>query len=625
MLNLIVPKLAILTSIADRFAELNNLEMFGIGLGVATLVLLVIFFIVVRLIRSHQLKTHSIYINLDEGIFQGSDEELILKTKAENEVNISNIQPFKEGYKFNGFNIYKRYISSKITDQGVEKTTITTEELDGDSKDFIIMPDYDLYMVAKYSPLADRKVQALKNITYYSDFLTFDDLVSEIMHLNEDKENYPEPILIKKSIKHENILFIFKRDTIIAMLHRVNGLTKVFLRTSDDLDEKMLNSFYQAEDINDCYNWYSFVIIYNTKLSRFIRSFKNTYDEIDVTDPTSEVEFKLICSSMTDFSDPIVDRAQYLVDLYEKEKHSKDVPEFVSKREIPSNFKVNFETKANSVKDYSLPPDADEIDDIADEINDIKEPTQEKSKENDHEATIGEEAPEEDAKEEKNAAEEPVEYVEEIKGDVKEEKPEETVKEVVKEAVKEAVEEEVPEVVEEEKKAVEETLKEVVQEVVKEKPVEAIMPEKVVETKLKDSSADISDNRKKIPLTKLEEEEKDIPLSKLKLNRVEFVQLVTRDFEEQEREIKIPEIPKFPITIKNKGKVYALVYENSFGLVRVVVRINKDVFCEHCGEHKLFTKAKFPIGKDWYQFYLDDSFASEYQLKEIFVLIKDNV
>jgi len=625
MVNLIVPKIAILTTIAERFAELNNLEMFGIGLGVATLVLLVIFFIVVRQIRSHRLKTHSIYINLDEGIFQGSDEELILKTKAENEVDISAIQPFKEGYKFNGFNIYKRYVSSKITNQGVEKTTITTEELDGDSKDFIIMPDYDLYMVAKYSPLADRKVQALKNITYYSDFLTFDDLVSEIMHLNEDKEGYPEPIFIKKSIKHENILFIFKRDTIIAMLHRVNGLTKVFLRTSDDLEEKMLNSFYQAEDINDCYNWYSFVIIYNTKLSRFIRSFKNTYDEIDVNDPTSEVEFKLICSSMTDFSDPIVDRAQYLVDLYEKEKHSKDVPEFVSKREIPSNFKVNFETKVNSVREDSLPPDLGET-----EV--VKAPTQAKSKEGEQKEKTVEKVPVEEVKEEK-AVEKPVEYVEKIIDDVEKEKAVEEVAEEEKtpeETPEEAVEEEkVSEAKAEEAAEEEITPEPEPEEVVKPEPVEEVAKEdKVVEKapeKVKETEKVVeSDTREKVPLTKLEEQEKDIPLSPLKLNRVEFVELVTRDFKEQEKEIKIPEIPKFPITVKNNGKVYALVYENSFGLVRVVVRINKDVFCEHCGEHKLFTKAKFPIGKDWYQFYLDDSFNSEHQLKEIFVLIKDN-
>ena len=604
MVNLIVPKIAILTSIAERFAELNNLEMFGIGLGVATLVLLVIFFIVVRQIRNHRLKTHSIYINLDEGIFQGSDEELILKTKAENEVDISAIQPFKEGYKFNGFNIYKRYVSSKITDQGVEKTTITTEELDGDSKDFIIMPDYDLYMVAKYSPLADRKVQALKNITYYSDFLTFDDLVSEIMHLNEDKEEYPEPIFIKKSIKHENILFIFKRDTIIAMLHRANGLTKVFLRTSDDLEEKMLNSFYQAEDINDCYNWYSFVIIYNTKLSRFIRSFKNTYDEIDVNDPTSEVEFKLICSSMTDFSDPIVDRAQYLVDLYEKEKHSKNVPEFVSKREIPSNFKVNFETKVNSVREDSLPPDLGETEAV-------KEPAKAEAKEGEQKEKTVEKVPVEKVKEEvkeeeEKADEKPVEYVENTVDKVEEEK---AVEEVVEE---EKTPEETPE---------EAVKPEPVEEVTKEEKVVKKAPEQVKETE----KVVEGDTREKVPLTKLEEQEKDIPLSPLKLNRVQFVELVTRDFKEEEKEIKIPEIPKFPITVKNNGKVYALVYENSFGLVRVVVRINKDVFCEHCEEHKLFTKAKFPIGKDWYQFYLDDSFNSEHQLKEIFVLIKDNV
>ena len=554
-------------SIWERFAQLEYLQMFAIGLGVAALFLLIVYFVISYQIRLNKLKKHSIYINLDGGIYQGSDEELIFKTKTDNEVDISRIAPFKEGYMFNGFNVYKRYISSKITDRGIEKTTITTEELDGESKDFIIMPDYDLYLVAKYSPLSDRKIEELSVLPYYSDFLNFEDLVSEIMHLNEDKENYPEPIVIKKSAKHKDVLFIFKKETIVCILYRINGLTKVFLRTLDDLDEKMLNSFYQAEDINDSYNWYSFVIIYNTKLSRFIRSFKSTYDGIDADDPTSQVEFNLICNSVTQFSDPIVDRAQFLVNLYEEKKNEENPPEFVNKRELPNNFKINLVKKKDDKKKV-LPNEPIQEFEVVGKV----EPKEEKVK----------------VEEEKKETE-----VQEVSYNISADEQ----KDITVNRSEEA--EEVKPIVEPQEDFID------------------IQPAPVI-------SSDDEDD-KKPSLTKLEMQELSIESSNLLLDREQFVDLVTSDFAKDERQVSKPEIAKFPITIKNNGKVYCLVFENSFGLVRVVIRIDKKTFEDNFANHLSFTKARFPIGKDWYQFYLDRSFQSEDELKKIVKLVKDNV
>ncbi len=554
-------------SIWERFAQLEYLQMFAIGLGVAALFLLIVYFVISYQIRLNKLKKHSIYINLDGGIYQGSDEELIFKTKTDTEVDISRIAPFKEGYMFNGFNVYKRYISSKITDRGIEKTTITTEELDGESKDFIIMPDYDLYLVAKYSPLSDRKIEELSVLPYYSDFLNFEDLVSEIMHLNEDKENYPEPIVIKKSAKHKDVLFIFKKETIVCILYRINGLTKVFLRTLDDLDEKMLNSFYQAEDINDSYNWYSFVIIYNTKLSRFIRSFKSTYDGIDADDPTSQVEFNLICNSVTQFSDPIVDRAQFLVNLYEEKKNEENPPEFVNKRELPNNFKINLVKKKDDKKKV-LPNEPIQEFEVVGKV----EPKEEKVK----------------VEEEKKETE-----VQEVSYNISADEQ----KDITVNRSEEA--EEVKPIAEPEEDFID------------------IQPAPVI-------SSDDEDD-KKPSLTKLEMQELSIESSNLLLDREQFVDLVTSDFAKDERQVSKPEIAKFPITIKNNGKVYCLVFENSFGLVRVVIRIDKKTFEDNFANHLSFTKARFPIGKDWYQFYLDRSFQSEDELKKIVKLVKDNV
>lgn len=546
-------------SIWERFAQLEYLQMFAIGLGVAALFLLIVYFVISYQVRLSKLKKHSIYINLDGGIYQGSDEELIFKAKTDTEVDISRINPFKEGYKFNGFNVYKRYISSRITDKGIEKTTITTEELDGESKDFIIMPDYDLYLVAKYSPLSNRKIHELSVLPYYSDFLNYEDIISEIMHLNEDKENYPEPIVIKKSLKHKDILFVFKKDTIICMLYRINGLTKVFLRTLDDLEEKMLNSFYQAEDINDSYNWYSFVIIYNTKLSRFVRSFKNTYDAIDADDPTTQVEFNLICNSISEFSDPIVDRAQFLVNLYEEKRNGENPPEFVNNRELPNNFKVNLVKKKGGKKKKVAP---------AKPIKEFEVVGKVESKENE------------------------INILEDKKEEIKD-------KDI---AVNK----------EEDAQNSEAVLGDIDEELVDVEPIPV-------------DSNEEEEQDKKPKLTKLEMQELSIEASKLLLDRDQFVDLVTSDFPKEERQVSKPEIAKFPITIKNKGKVYCLVYENSFGLVRVVIRIDKKTFEDTFAKHLSFTKARFPIGKDWYQFYLDRSFESEDELKKIIKLVKDNV
>lgn len=335
----------ILENFFDYFTSLDFWQIFSIGLGAATIVIIIIYAIVFFHLRSKRLKTHEVRIDLNGGIFQGSDEELLLKGAMGTEIDITRIRPVKEGYRFNGFNVYKKYVSSVIKEEGLSKSMVTKEELDGMDKSIIVMPDYDLTLVAKYSPLDTQPAVGLSTDIYYPDFLSFEDLVSELKHLNDDKVNWPDTINFKRSSSVSRALFIFRKDTICAILYPYKGVTKVFLRTSDATEEKLLTPFYQTEDINDAMNWYSFVVIYNTKPSRFIRTFKDAYDGIDASLPTTEIEFQLITSSFSNLADPVLDRAVLIVQRYENDKLLTPVPDYVINRELPPDLDENGEPR----------------------------------------------------------------------------------------------------------------------------------------------------------------------------------------------------------------------------------------------------------------------------------------
>jgi len=335
----------ILENFFDYFASLDFWQIFSIGLGTATFVIIIIYAAVFFRLRSKRLKTHEVRIDLNGGIFQGSDEELLLKCTMGSEIDITRIRPVKEGYRFNGFNVYKKYISSVIKEEGLSKSMVTKEELDGMDKSIIVMPDYDLTLVAKYSPLDSQPAVGLITDVYYPDFMSFEDLISELKHLNDDKDKWPDAINFKHSSSVPKAIFVFKKETICAILYPYKGITKVFFRTSDITEEKLLTPFYQTEDINDAMNWYSLVVIYNTKPSRFIRTFKDTYDGIDASIPTTEIEFQMIISSFSSLADPILDRAVLIVQRFEKDKLLAPTPDYVLKRELPPDLDENGEPR----------------------------------------------------------------------------------------------------------------------------------------------------------------------------------------------------------------------------------------------------------------------------------------
>ncbi|MCI2068962.1 MAG: hypothetical protein LKJ88_05245 [Bacilli bacterium] len=334
------------------FNEMNPWQVFAIGLGTATVLLVAAYLIIFFHYRSARLKVHKLTITLDGGEFQGSTQDLVFKAKLGSDIDISHIAPTKEGYRFNGFNVYKRFVSSTIDENGISKSMVTSEEMDGMGKDVIMMPDYDLYLVAKYSPLPSLPAQDLSNAEYYPDFLCFEDLVAELKHLNYNQKDYPIQLNFRTTERFPGMLFIFKSGTICAMLMAYKCLTKVFLRTPDDLDGKLLTPFYQEEDINDAMNWYSFIVSYTTKPSRFLRSFKESYDAIDSTIPTSEIEFDLIVGSLSAaLADPVLDRALALTQQYEKDRGLPIPPSYVEKRELPGEYGSQSEVTDNLGED----------------------------------------------------------------------------------------------------------------------------------------------------------------------------------------------------------------------------------------------------------------------------------
>jgi hypothetical protein len=337
-----------LLTLIDDLQSLSPWGIFSVGLGTATIIILIIYLVVFINYRNKKLKVHELRINFDGGVFQGSKEELVFKAKLGADIDISRIRPAKDGFSFNGYNVYKRFVSSTIKDDGISKSLVTSEELDGIDKNVIIMPDYDLYLVAKYSELGDRQPVGLKDEYYYSDYLSFEDLVSDLKHLNFDKENYPDKINLRHSDKAPGFVFVFRDKTICAIIQPYKCISKVYLRTSDFADSKLLTPFYQSEDINDAMNWYSFAVIYNTKPERFIRSFKDSYDDADVSLPTTDIEFDLILGSLSSFADPVMDRAVLLVERYEKDRLLENPPRYVLSRELPDELDENGNLKADN-------------------------------------------------------------------------------------------------------------------------------------------------------------------------------------------------------------------------------------------------------------------------------------
>lgn len=529
-------------SIIESFNNMTPLQMFIVGLGVGVVLLIVIFIIVSGHYRHKRMKTHKISIDFDGGLYQGTSDELVIVAKQGEDIDFTKVLPTKDGYVFNGFNIYKKYVSSSINEKGIIKESLTIEKYDGEKKDIIEMPDYDLYVKAIYSIIQDPEVINLKTQRYYSDFLTLEDLISELKHLNENKDQYPVEINLRNSPKYPEITFLFKNLTLLGFLKNVDGITKVYFRSSSSVDDKLLNPFYEAEDINDCFYWYSFIVLYNTKLSRFIRSFKEAYDEVDSSIPTSAIEFNLICGSLSDLADPLIDRSLFLVDKFEKDRLLDPQPDYVIKRELPPNYDFSILKKEK-------------------EKSSFEEKTQEIIKE-EQELRNKEEIEEADDKKE----------------------------EVVEEKVEESSETKTDEVFTE--------TSEVKQEELVAAP-EYIIPEGTV-------------------LTKQEEVEIQIKLTALNYNREKLCDVVMEDNPQNATLVKRFDNQISPYSFKTEDKTYALVYENRFGLVRIIIKLDCDYAKELMTKHELFKESKFPGGGNFYQFYLDNSFTEKEEVKSIF-------
>jgi len=61
-----------------------------------------------------------------------------------------------------------------------------------------------------------------------------------------------------------------------------------------------------------------------------------------------------------------------------------------------------------------------------------------------------------------------------------------------------------------------------------------------------------------------------------------------------------------------------LIYENRFGLVRIILRLSSDDFEKLKVGHENFNFSPFPKNDTWYQLYLDNSFTDKQQILDIF-------
>ena len=539
-------------SIVESLSSLSPIELLAVGLGIGVILFILIYILIASIYRRKRNKMHFIFIDFDGGLYQGSTDELKMEVKKGDKVDLSTLKPIKDGYNFNGFNFYKKYVHSVIDKNGLAKEQLTVEEFDGEKKDLLEMPNFDVYMVAKYSKVEDLESFNLQSEKYYSDFITIDDIVAEIKHLNEDKENYPHKINVRTLEKYKGVYFLFKENTLVAMLKSYEGITKVYLRTDKDINEKLLNPFYQAEDINDCYFWYSFVVIYNTKMSRIIRSFKEAYDEVDCSISTTSIEFNLILGAYTPVADPVVDRALMLVRKFELDKTKDPVPQYVIDRTLPEDFNLELAKKQTNFEE--------ETDKIVLEEKTILE-------------------------EEKK--EETPEVTEEVVEEVKEE-PKEEVKPVEEAPKEEETSEEV----------------EVKEEVVEED--EVVDPTTAPEYDIKEDEV----------LSETEKEEIKIKRSALRYSREKLCEVVSEDVPQYASIVKRK--GNVPYSLKAYEKTYAMVYENRFGLVRIILRLDAETATKVKENHESLKVSRFPIGPFWYQFYFDDSFYKKSEVKWIF-------
>lgn len=347
-------------------------------IALVTIVALIVLIILFVKFRDKRLETRTLTIYLDGGQFQGSSEDLVFHAKLNSDIDISRIKPEKPGYKFTGFNVYKKYVSSTITDEGITKSLVSSEELDGMGKDVITMPDYDLHLVAKYAPLPILPAQDLEDIEYYPDFLTTEDLLADLKHLNYDRDHFPIKINFRKTKRFPDMIFIFKGKTLCSMLMPYKSLTKVYFRTNEPVENKLLSPFYHDEDINDSMNWYSLIVTYTTKPSRFIKSFVDAYRECDEDFETTEVEFDLILGSLSStFSDPVLDRALAITEQYEKDRALDNPPSYVLERKLPSSDQEehNLEELLTEEEKKLVFSDAqeEEIDDVQEEEESVGE------------------------------------------------------------------------------------------------------------------------------------------------------------------------------------------------------------------------------------------------------------
>lgn len=549
------------------FENLDNWALIAIVCAALIVVVIIITCVSLFVNRKSKLHTVKITIDLDGGKYNDDSKNLVLEAKVGAALNLAVIQPNKEGYEFNGFNFYKADINHELTKEGQSEILSSDEIMDGSPKDVIKVPPYDLYLVAKYSPSNSLRFKGLKEDTYFSSFLTFEDLISEVKHLNEDKENYPVPIRIKKHSDHLDKVFIFKDNTIFAILQNYHGISKVYLRThAKDVKPLLLNDFYQEEDINDSCNWYSFVVIYNTKMSRFINHIKQAYDEADVLLLTSKTEFNLIINSLSRFADPILDRALLLVKRHLEEGEEK---------EEQTKEEVKVETPVL-------------------EVEKVEEKTVEEKKET---KTLSE-----------------IDLDLNIKSTRAEDNPSDYEIEGPKEEVKESVTK--VEVVEEVLEEAEEIQTDGIDE------IEHIVDRELTEEELMDNilstRADIEEDD--IDLTSLtEDEKKEIKIKKspLRYNRKKLINLIMSHAPDYVVLRKKEQLNQ-PYSLKVDNRSYAMIYENRFGLLRCVVKLENNYAKIIAKRHINFHKAKFPIGANWFEFYFDNSFTSKSEVLDIF-------
>ena len=472
---------------ANIFSSNQSLEnmdfwtMFSISFGISVIIAAVIITLVLYFVRLKRVKNHKIIIVMDGGIYQNSSNELIIKAKVGKEVDISNIKPYKEGYAFTGFNAYKKFVSSTVTQNGVTKQSITREILDGVDKSIILMPNHDIYLVAKYTALFDDNSLGLVQQTYYSSFLTYEDLISEIKHLNYNNQIFVEPINVFTSKVENEFTYIYKNKTLFMMIRNYHGLNKVYLRTNKDEKEILINDFFQIEDINDSYSWFSFIVMYNTNMSLFLNLVKDSYLDVDSSIPTSKTELKLIVSSINLLADPVMDRALLLTSKYLEDRENNVEIDYVKNRELPSSPNI-------------VPIKEQESMQVVDADGEV--------------FTITEE------------------------------------------------------------------------------------------------------------LTEIEKEELNIKKTKLGFNKETFTNFILEN-SNVKLELKTRESSNLPTSFTYNNSTYFMVYENRFGLVRVIVKLEKEYGDELVRKHIKFVKSAFPATNNWYQFYLDESFTSTDELKDI--------